>query len=190
MGFEFDCEADLQNGQIPSEMLADAIQVNGAGTYLRHVWGTLVPAAIKDPQPNHTVFVIGKVYSSKDMEVNAAIVFQDYSRSEKDLPPPEGAWDWKGSKAWINGELIPAPIWENSHTEKTNEIPLQNENWQSRPPQKTVLKKGWNTILLKLPVGQFQTRELLLVKWMWNFVILGGDGKEVEGLNWDFRHLN
>ncbi|SIS96099.1 family 20 glycosylhydrolase [Belliella pelovolcani] len=185
LDLEFDFEADLKKGQVPTEMLAEAIHVKGGGTYLRHVWGNLVPAAIKDPKPNHTAFVIGKVYATEDKEVKAVIVFQDYSRSEKDLPPPQGAWDWKGSKAWINGEPILAPIWENSHTDKTNEIPLQNENWQSRPAQRLTLKKGWNMILLKLPVGQFQTKELRLVKWMWNFVILDKDGQEAESLKWD-----
>lgn len=185
LGLEFGFETDLQKGQIPSDMLADAIKIYGAGTYLRHVWGTLVPAAIKEPKPNHTTFVIGKVYSPEEREVNAVISFQDYSRSEKDLPPPQGKWDWKGSQAWINGELISAPVWENSHLENTNEIPLRNENWQSRPTQRITLNEGWNTIMLKLPVGQFQTRELRLVKWMWNFVILGEDGKEAKDLKWD-----
>lgn len=185
----YEFEPDLQVGKIPFDMESKVIKFRGAGTYLRHVWGSLVPAAIKNPKPNHTAFVLGKVYAPEEMKVNAAIVFQDYSRSEKDLPPPQGEWDWKSSKAWVNGEQIPAPVWENSQTESTQEIPLKNENWQSRPPQRIILKKGWNTILLKLPVGRFQTHELRLVKWMFNFAFFGENGKEIKELKWGVDEL-
>jgi hypothetical protein len=185
LGLEFDIEKELKAGNVPEVMLAGSKKINGAGTYLRHVWGPLVLGAIKDPKANHTAFVLTKIYSPKDQEVNTVINFQDYSRSEKDLPPPQGKWDWKESNIWVNEEEIPAPEWINKHSEKTNEIPLQNENWQSRPPIRLLLRKGWNPILLKLPVGQFQTPELRLVKWMFNFAAFGEDGKEVEGLVYD-----
>ena len=87
--------------------------------------------------------------------------FQNYSRSESDLPPRQGTWDYKGSRAWLNGvELLP-PVWENTHTVRSNEIPLRNENCVSRPPIEITLHKGWNKLMLKLPVGKFSAPENL-----------------------------
>lgn len=149
-------------------------EARGGTIYLRHVWGPLVPAYVSDPKPNSTAYAITRVYSPIDQEVSAWISFQDYSRSERDLPPPAGDWDWKGSKIWVNGQVISPPNWQNRHVEKSNEIALANENFQSRPPTSISLKKGWNQVVLKLPVGQFSTSELRLVKWMFTFTLSNG----------------
>jgi len=45
-----------------------------------------------------------------------------------------------------------------------------------------LLFNGWNNVVLKLPVGQFQTEELRLVKWMFNFNLVGENGKEIHDL--------
>jgi hypothetical protein len=150
-------------------------EARGGTIYLRHVWGPLVPAYVKDPKPNSTAFAITRIYSPIDQEVSAWISFQNYSRSEKDLAPPAGKWDWKGSKIWVNGQAISPLDWQNKHLEKSNEIALGNENFQSRPPTSISLKKGWNQVILKLPVSQFSTPELRLVKWMFTFVLLNGE---------------
>ena len=57
----------------------------GVGIYLRHVWGTMVPAFYKDPKENHTSYAYTWVYSPKDQEVGLWAEFQNYSRSEMDL---------------------------------------------------------------------------------------------------------
>ena len=45
------------------------------------------------------------------------------------------------------------------------------------------LNKGWNKVLLKLPVGKFSMNEVRLVKWMFTTVFVTLDGeKAVEGL--------
>jgi hypothetical protein len=151
-------------------------EARGGTIYLRHVWGPLVPAYVKDPKPNSTAYAITRIYSPIDQEVSAWISFQDYSRSEKDLPPPAGDWDWKGSKIWVNSQAISPPEWQNRHVEKSNETALANENFQSRPPTSISLKKGWNQVILKLPVGQFSTPELRLVKWMFSFALCNEKG--------------
>lgn len=81
----------------------------GAAIYLRHVWGTFVPAFYKDPQPDHTAYAYTYVYSDKKQDVGLWINFQNYSRSEKDLPPPLGKWDYRESKIWINNNEIHPP---------------------------------------------------------------------------------
>ena len=155
----------------------------GAGIYLRHVWGTMVPAFYKDPKENHTSYAYTWVYSPKDQEVGLWAEFQNYSRSEMDLAPLQGKWDYKGSRIWINDKEIMPPVWTATHRVKSNEVPLGNENCVVRPPLLVHLNKGWNKVLLKLPIGKFGMDETRLVKWMFTTVFVTPDGeKAVEGL--------
>jgi hypothetical protein len=155
----------------------------GAGIYLRHVWGNTIPCFYNDPQEDHTAYAWTWVYSPKDQEVGAWIEFQNYGRSEMDLAPPQGQWDYKGSRVWLNDREILPPVWTATHKEKTNEIPLGNENCVGRDPAKVHLQKGWNKVFMKLPVGKFRLPEVRLVKWMFTFVFVTPDGeKAVDGL--------
>ncbi len=158
-------------------------EATGAGIYLRHVWGNMVPSFYTDPQPNHTAYAYTYVYSPRKQEVGLWANTQNYGRSEKDLPPPAGKWDYRESRIWLNGQEIEPPVWTATHTVHSNEIPLGNENFESRPPLAVTLNKGWNYVLLKLPVGAFSTPEVRLVKWMFTFVFVTPDGeKAVDGL--------
>ena len=158
----------------------------GAGIYFRHVWGGLsssIPTFYKDPQENHTAYAYTWVYSPKEQEVGMWAETQNYSRSEMDLPPKQGTWDYRGSRLWINDEEVAPPTWTATHTIKSNEIALGNENCVARPPMKVKLNKGWNKVFWKLPVGKFRTHEVRLVKWMFTTVFVTLDGqKAVEGL--------
>ncbi len=146
--------------------------VTGNSIYLRHVWGTLVPGFFAHPQENHTAYATSWIYSPKERKTGLRLEFQNYSRSESDLPPQQGTWDYKGSRAWLNGEEIMPPVWINEHQTRSNEIPLRNENCVARPPIEITLHKGWNKLLLKLPVGKFSTPETRLVKWMFTAAII------------------
>lgn len=150
----------------------------GAGIYLRHVWGNTIPAFFKNPQENSTAYAYTWVYSPKKQTVGLWIEFQNYSRSESDLPPPQGKWDYRESRIWINNQEIMPPVWQNNHSERSNEITLKNENAVSRPPIAVDLKKGWNKVLLKLPVGKFSTPEVRLVKWSFTCIFVTQDGKD------------
>ena len=155
----------------------------GAGIYLRHVWGKLVPAFYKEPQENHTAYAYTYVYSPKEQTVGLWAEFQNYGRSENDLPPLPGKWDYKESRIWVNNEEILPPVWTATHRVRDAEIALGNENCVARPPLPVHLNKGWNKVLLKLPVGKFTTKEVRLVKWMFTAVFVSLDGeKAVEGL--------
>lgn len=85
-------------------------QAIGAGIYLRHVWGTFVPGFYADPKEDHTAYAYTWVYSPKDQEVGLWAEFQNYSRSEMDLAPLQGKWDYKGSRIWINDREIMPPV--------------------------------------------------------------------------------
>lgn len=155
----------------------------GAGIYLRHVWGELVPAFYKNPQENHTAYAYTWVYSPKAQEVGLWAEFQNYSRSEMDLAPPQGQWDYKGSRIWLNDKEVLPPVWTATHQVKSNEVPLGNVNCVGRPPLPVQLQKGWNKVLLKLPVGGFRSPDVRLVKWMFTAVFVTPDGERaVEGL--------
>lgn len=155
----------------------------GAGIYLRHVWGKIIPTFYEDPQENHTAYAYTYVYSPKDQEVGLWAEFQNYGRSENDLPPLPGKWDYKESRIWINDQEILPPVWSATHRVKSAEIALGNENCVARPPLKVSLNKGWNKVLLKLPVGKFKMEEVRLVKWMFTTVFVTLDGEDaVKGL--------
>jgi hypothetical protein len=117
------------------------------------------------------------VYSPEAQQAGLYVGFQNYSRSENDLPPPQGQWDYNGSRIWLNNDEIMPPVWENTHTVRSSEIPLRNENWEARPPVPVSLEKGWNKVLIKLPVGAFSRPEVRLVKWMFTAVFVTPDGR-------------
>lgn len=147
-------------------------KIIGNGIYLRHVWGTLVPGFYANPQENHTAYATRWIYSPKERKAKLALEFQNYSRSESDLAPRQGTWDYKCSRAWLNGQEIMPPVWKNTNAERSNEITLKNENYMSRPAIDITLKKGWNKLMLKLPVGKFSSRETRLVKWMFTAALV------------------
>ena len=147
-------------------------KIIGNGIYLRHVWGTLVPGFYANPQENHTAYATRWIYSPKERKTQLMLEFQNYSRSESDLAPRQGTWDYKCSRAWLNGQEIMPPVWENTNAERSNEITLKNENYMSRPAVDVTLKKGWNKLMLKLPVGKFSSKETRLVKWMFTAAVL------------------
>lgn len=158
-------------------------QAIGAGIYLRHVWGDMVPAFYADPKENHTAYAYTWVYSPKDQEVGLWAEFQNYSRSEMDLAPLPDKWGYKGSRIWINDREILPPVWTATHKVKSYEVPLGNENCVGRVPLAVHLNKGWNKVFLKLPIGKFKMAETRLVKWMFTAVFVTPDGERaVEGL--------
>ena len=184
---------DLTKAFPPEESLQDSYTYEGktynvrpaigAGIYLRHVWGTFVPGFYKEPEENHTAYAYTYVYSPKEQTAGLWVEFQNYSRSEADLPPLQGKWDYKESRIWINEQEVLPPVWTATHRTKSNEITLGNENCVVRPPLEVRLQKGWNKVFMKLPVGKFTSPEVRLVKWMFTAVFVTPDGqKALEGL--------
>ena len=146
----------------------------GAAIYLRHTWGTTVPAFYKNPQLNHTAYAWTYVYSPMEQEAGALIEFQNYGRSEKDQAPENSMWDRKGSRIWLNDAELKAPTWTNAGKPINNEVPLGNENLTARKPVKIHLKEGWNKVFMKLPY--VSASGIRLNKWMFTFVITDLEG--------------
>lgn len=158
------------NGQTYGTRLA-----TGAGIYLRHVWGTTVPAFYAQPALNTTAYAWTHVYSPAEQEVGALIEFQNYSRSENDHAPEAGQWDRKGSLIWLNDQPIAPPTWGNTGKSINAETDLLNENFTAREPHRLTLKQGWNKVFLKLPY--VNASNVRLNKWMFTFVLTDLEGK-------------
>lgn len=163
-------------------------RATGAGVYLRHTWGTTVPAYFSNPQLNTTAYAWTYVYSPVAQEAGALIEFQNYGRSEKDTAPANGKWDRKGSRIWFNDEEIKGPSWTNAGKSIDNEVPLKNENFTERQPVRIQLKQGWNKVFMKLPY--VSASGVRLNKWMFTFVITDTEGRNaLEGLVYSPKQL-
>lgn len=150
----------------------------GATVFLRHYWGEkTVPGFFEHPQSNTTAYAYTYVYSPVKQMAGAQIEFYNYGRSEADVAPRQGKWDYRESRIWVNDAEITPPKWQNTYTERTNERPLLNENFSARKPIGISLNKGWNKILIKLPNNGFEaTSATRLAKWMFTFVLTNQEG--------------
>ena len=152
--------------------------VTGSGIYFRHVWGPEeVAGYYPDPQPDHTVYALARVWSPHRQMVGLLFETQDYSRSERDPMPPQGAWDYRHSRLWLNGAEILPPAWVGNTGRADRQEPFGNANCAGRTPIPVTLDKGWNEFLIKLPVGAFSTPESRLVKWMFTCALTTSDGR-------------
>lgn len=146
----------------------------GAGIYLRHVWGTQIPAYFAAPALNTTAYAWTYIYSPTAQTAGALIEFHNYGRSENDRAPDAGSWDRKGSRIWVNGTEVAPPTWTNSGVSISSEVALGNENFPARTPISISLKAGWNKVFLKLPY--VSASGIRLNKWMFTFVLTDATG--------------
>ena len=159
----------------------------GSGIYLRHVWGPgTVAGFFENPQPDHTVYARARVWADRETEAGLLFETQNYSRSERDPAPPAGAWDYRHSWIRLNGTFVSPPAWtEDSGCRDGADAPLGNENAVGRPLIPVTLHKGWNEVLIKLPVGAFSTRETRLVKWMFTCAFTTPDGRHAADIRYE-----
>lgn len=145
----------------------------GATIILRHWWAPLISGALLHPEDSTTWYATTKFWSENAGTVDCWIGFNNLSRSPATDTPPAGEWDHKKSRIWVNNRLVPAPEWKRAGRKGYIEIPLEDEGYEYRTPTKVPVKKGWNTVLIKLPVGSFKGKDWQNpVKWMFTFVPL------------------
>lgn len=174
-------ETFTYNGQTYRTLLA-----TGAGIYLRHIWHPTVPSFFSNPANNQTAYAWTYVHSPIDQEAGAQIEFYTYSRSGDEVAPPAGAWDRRGSKIWLNGEEIPAPVWQQPDAriyQDNATSGLTNENLTARPVVRVKLVKGWNKVFMRLPhVNNGGTGR---DKWQFTFVLTDTEGRNaLEGITY------
>lgn len=142
----------------------------GATVVLRHWWAPLIKGAVPNTEDSTTWYGTTKIWSDEDGEQSFWIGFNNLSRSPATDAPPANAWDNKQSAVWVNGQLIPAPQWKHAGQKGNSELPLADEGYEYRKPTTIFLKKGWNTVLIKAPVGSFKGKDWQNpVKWMFTF---------------------
>jgi hypothetical protein len=164
---------------IDSESFAWSYPIIGGTVHLTHFFG--YPSYF--PKQEGTYYAYTRIWSPKKQTLDAWISFHDWSRSggRRGGPFPEqGQWHNTNPKVWVNGEAIEPPVWKKPGVEvRSDEIPFSDENYFFREPSKINLEKGWNEVLLKIPVQERTWKR------MFTFVpvdISAGNAREVEGL--------
>lgn len=143
----------------------------GGTIILRHWWYPLIKGVLVDPKENTTVYATTRIWSDKAEWKSFWIGFNDLSRSPATDSPPVNAWDEKHSAVWVNGKLINPPLWKRGGMQGNAEVPLIDEGYSYRAPTRIFLKKGWNEVWIKAPVGSFQGKNWQNpTKWMFTFV--------------------
>jgi hexosaminidase len=154
-----------------------AKETKGGTVVLRHWWANLIKGAVDKPKDSSTWYASSRIWCDEAGEKEFWIGFNNLSRSPATDSPPLGAWDHKGSAVWVNGKMIAPPDWRRPSQKGHPEIPLTNEGYEYREPVKLQMQKGWNTVLIKAPVGSFKGKDWQNpVKWMFTFVPVN-DGK-------------
>lgn len=147
------------------------IEQVGGTVVLRHWWYPLIGGAIVQPQDSTTWYATTRIWSQADTTKAFWIGFNNLSRSPATDSPPAGQWDDKQSKIWLNDQVIEPPVWKRAGSKGHPEMPLIDEGYEYRKPTILPLQKGWNTVLVKLPVGSFKGKDWQNpVKWMFTFV--------------------
>jgi hexosaminidase len=144
--------------------------VFGGTIWLHHFWHPMIQSHLLNPKDSTTWYATRKIWSDEEGEKSFWIGFNNISRSPATDSPPENSWDNKGSAVWVNGILISPPHWKRAGQKGNSEIPLIDEGYEYREPTKIYLQKGWNTVLIKAPVGTFNGEWQNPVKWMFTFV--------------------
>jgi hypothetical protein len=167
-------DGDLSKSFAPEKMnFSDSptLKATGGTIVLRHWWYPLIKGVVPNAQENSTWYATTKIWSDEDTAGNFWIGFNDLSRSPATDSPDSGTWNNLQSRVWVNGNIIPPPLWEHPGQQGNSEIPLTNEGYSYREPTKIALHKGWNNVLIKAPVGTFKGKDWQNpVKWEFTFL--------------------
>jgi hexosaminidase len=144
--------------------------VTGGTVVLRHWWAPLVKGVLNDPKENTTWYAYTKIWSDEEQVKDFWIGFNNLSRSPATDSPEPGTWNNLQSKIWVNGSEMSSPNWKRAGQKGNSEIPLVDEGYEYREPSKILLHKGWNTVLIKTPMGSFKGKDWQNpVKWEYTF---------------------
>ena len=173
----FDNKGDLTKSFAPETLKFNpskqkpTYKATGGTLVMKHWWAPLISGIIEDPKENTTWYAQTRIWSDEDKEQDFWIGFNNFSRSMNTDSPAAGTWNNLNSSVSVNNQLVSAPIWQRPSQKGNLEIPLIDEGYEFREPTKISLKKGWNTVNVKLPVGSFKGMNWQNpVKYMFTFV--------------------
>lgn len=135
---------------------AAALSATGGTVWLWQTHYPVTSAWLPHPRQQTTWYAYTRFWSEEADTVDFLIDTKDQSKSGADATPPAGEWDYSHSRIWIDGEVVPPPRYAHAGRKSgLLEEPLVDEMYYIRPPYRIGVHKGWNTILVKLPVDQF-----------------------------------
>jgi hypothetical protein len=147
--------------------------VTGGTLILRHFWHSAVEGILDEVRDSTTYYAYTKVWSNQDTTSLMWIGFYNISRSVPSSTPQLHTWDDRKSEIWINHQLVAPPVWIHAGQVGNIEKPLVDEGYEYRRPISVQLKKGWNYVMVKLPVGSFNSAKgQVPVKWMFTAVFV------------------
>lgn len=159
--------------QVPdTALLRQSVSVSGGTIFLRHFWSPMIGSHLRDTKENSTYYAFTRLYSDHEQQIGLWIGFYNISRSNNSPTPEAGKWDNRNSRIWLNGKEITPPVWSRAGRINTGmEEPLIDEGYEYRSPTLVWLTKGWNNVLLKVPVASFQSSNWQTpVKWMFSCI--------------------
>jgi hexosaminidase len=154
-------------------MQTEPAKLNAVGgtLILRHWWTPLAKGLLDKPEEYTTWYAATRIWSNKDKQHDFWIGFNNLSRSYTSDSPKAGTWDDRSSQVFVNDRLIPPPAWKQAGLKGNMERPLVDEGYEYRKPTKILLKKGWNKVIVKLPIGSFKGKDWQNPeKWMFTVV--------------------
>lgn len=158
------------------------ILATGGTVWLWYRNGNSYHTWLPSPRKNTTWYAFTQFWSNSRDSVAMWIGFKNILRSLDSKTPPLDQWDYKKSKIWINGEIVPPPKWKfpGRNLEKNLEALLVDEGYYYRPPIIVKAKKGWNSILVKLPLKMDED----LHEWQRRCMFSAMPVHKGDGINW------
>lgn len=170
-GGDLDQKFEPESVDFDSKNLKVALSAVGGTIVLRHWWAPQVNGLLEDPKENTTWYASTRIWSDEEKTEHFWMGFNNISRSYASNSPKAGTWDNRKSNISVNGNLISPPEWKQAGMEGDIEKPLIDEGYEFRAPAAIQLKKGWNKVMVKLPVASFKGVDWKNPeKWMFTFV--------------------
>jgi lysophospholipase L1-like esterase len=145
--------------------------VTGGTVVLRHWWAPLIKGDIDSIKPNQVWYAITQIWSEENTIKPFWVGFNNLSRSPATDSPPAFAWNEHHASVRVNGGIVPPPIWNRAGQKGNSEIPLIDEGYEYRQPTMIELKKGWNEVRIKIPIGKLSGKDWQNpAKYMFTFV--------------------
>lgn len=165
-----------------------AIEATGGTIWLWYDKGEAFHTWVPSPKINTTWYAFTRFWSDADTSIAMWIGFKNLLRSLASATPPANQWDYKKSKIWMNGNIIPPPKWKypGRNLAANLEAPLVDEGYYYRPPAMVNIKKGWNKILVKLPLKNFAN----LAPWQKRYMFSVMPVHKEQGINWYADNIN
>ena len=146
-------------------------RVTGGTIVLRHWWAPLIKGAIDSIQPNQVWYATTQIWSDEIATKPFWIGFNNLSRSPATDSPPAFAWNEHQATVMVNGEIVPPPVWKRAGQKGNAEIPLIDEGYEYRETTMINLKRGWNEVRIKIPIGKLTGKDWQNpAKYMFTFV--------------------